>query len=91
MSDFRPVLNPNQIAGLRAVARAVADNGGEFADTVDVANALGRERPNLLNTKRERLMSQLRRIGAIEIVRHGRESAWRVTYDGRQLLDALSL
>lgn len=80
-------LTGDQIAVLRAVAEAQARFGE--ATTIDVAFVLGRTRPELLNTRRERLMTQLRRAGAIELVRSGGTSSWRLSDAGRTLLSGL--
>lgn len=80
----------NRLAVLRAVAMATFfAAGGEpyWGAPVDrVAYELGKTRRDLLNSRRERLMSELRRDGLIvyEIGVHG--PAWKPTAAGFDLL-----
>jgi len=88
--------NDNELAVLKAVALAArfSARGGQWrgARTDEVAHVLGSyryvSRPDLLNTKRERLMTSLRKAELIEKVRDGSFNYWRPTDAGRALLDA---
>lgn len=81
----------NRLAVLRAVTDAAkfAGRGGNWwgARVDEVAFVLGRTRSDLLNSKRERLMSELRRDGLIsyELSRQG--SGWKPTEAGLALLE----
>ena len=90
--DYTP--SANELAVLQAVAESVqlAASEGQWqgARTDEVAFCLGAisyvNRADLLNTKRERLMTSLRKANFIEKVRDGSASYWRVTDLGKAAL-----
>lgn len=81
----------NRLAVLRAVAQAAqvaAREGNWWGARVDeVAFELGRTRRDLLNAKRERLMSELRRDGLISYKLSKQGPGWKPTEAGLALLE----
>lgn len=77
---------------LAAVAEAAlyAARGGAWwgADVSWVANRIGRTRPDLLNSKRERLLTELGRDGLITFRRTHAGSGWSVTETGKAALES---
>lgn len=76
---------------LAAVAKAAtyAARGGAWwgADVSWVADKIGRTRPDLLNSKRERLLTELRRDGLIAFRRTHAGSGWSLTEAGKAVLE----
>lgn len=82
----------NRLAALRAVAQAAYENtresAGQGAPVDHVAYELGKNRPDLLNSKRERLLTELRRDGLISYRVSSATGLWQPTEAGLALLEA---
>ena len=75
---------------LAAVAAAVRAARAPRAPVDHVAFELGRVRPDLLNSRRERLLTELRRDGLVSYA-NGAYPGWRLTAAGYDLLAAEGL